>query len=133
MKRSAENSTKTVRKRKKIIPGRPFPKGVSGNPGGRPKSREANELIKALFQEKGEDAIERLFALCKVKDNRIKLSAINSILDRIMGKPTQAMEVKNTEVPLTEEQIVGELRKKLIKRDPKLVERLAKILEDDDT
>ena len=125
----AENSEKPKKARKKGGSGRPFAKGRSGNPGGRPRARETNELIRELFNLKGEDIVKRLFALCKVKDKRIQLAAINSILDRVMGKPMQAMEVTNIKAPMTEEQIVGELRKKLIKRNPRLVEQIAKALE----
>jgi hypothetical protein len=118
----AQNSTRTAKRTR----GRPFQKGMSGNPGGRPKVAEASAIIRTLFLEKGEDAIRRLYALCSHKDPRISLTAIKEVLDRVMGKAPQALDVKTTEIPVTEEQLVCELRQKLRKTDPKLVERLAK-------
>jgi hypothetical protein len=111
-------------------PGRPFPKGNRANPGGRPKSAEANELIRELFKAKGVDVVTELFALCKAKDRRLRLSAINAVLDRVLGRPAQGMEIKTTEMPVTEAQLVGELRKLLLERDPKLAQRLAEVVGD---
>lgn len=45
MENDAENSTKTAR-----VIGRPFPKGVSGNPGGRPKGT-LKDYVKQMFIE----------------------------------------------------------------------------------
>ena len=72
--------------------GRPFPKGRSGNPGGRPKTREASELIRAMFKENGEKVIKNLYALCNGKDKRLRLAAITAVLDRVLGRPLQAIE-----------------------------------------
>ena len=128
-KRLADNSEKP---RKKGGAGRPFPRGVSPNPGGRPRSTEANELIRELFKEKGGAAVKRLYELCADKDPRIALAAIDKVLDRVLGKPSQAMDIRTTEVPVSREQVIGELRKELLKRAPKLVEQIAVAFGGDD-
>jgi hypothetical protein len=67
--------------------------GVSGNPSGRPKEgpevREAKELARA----KSVEAIRRLVQLMESRDEKVSLAACNSILDRGLGRPSQAMEL----------------------------------------
>lgn len=70
--------------------GRPFPKGVSPNPGGRPKGVEevrtlARGLTAQVFAE-----LERI--AFSSPDDRARLSAIQVILDRAWGKAPQAAE-----------------------------------------
>jgi hypothetical protein len=77
----AENNTGTKLKR---VPGRPFVKGQSGNPGGRPKKDP--ELI-AILKLNTENAVKRLVSLIDSDDERVALSAVNSLLDRVWGKP----------------------------------------------
>ena len=67
-----------------------FQPGKSGNPGGRPK--EAAE-VKALAQEYGAEAIEKLVALLRGEDDRVAKAAADSLLDRGFGKPGQAVEM----------------------------------------
>ena len=66
--------------------GRPFEKGQSGNPGGRPKVvAEVRELAR-------QRAPEAIAALVKVmtegKSEAARVAAANSLLDRGWGKPT---------------------------------------------
>jgi len=62
MNTMAENSELTAKQRG---PGRPFAKGVSGNPGGRP--RELAD-VKALAREHTTEAIETLVELMQRQD-----------------------------------------------------------------
>ncbi len=65
----------------KVI-GRPFAKGVSGNPGGRtPVSPEVREALKALTMP----AVKRLGELINSENERVALGALNSALDRNLG------------------------------------------------
>ena len=70
-----------------------FRKGVSGNPGGRPKIEGAEELRDALKLL----APAAVDYLGKVLDDpqasaTAKLQAANAILDRCFGKPVQAVD-----------------------------------------
>lgn len=61
-----------------------FQKGVSGNPGGRPK---AEKDVKALALKNSKAAMEKIIALIEDKDSRIALMAAKEVLDRAYGKP----------------------------------------------
>ncbi len=66
-----------------------FLPGQSGNPSGRPK--EAAE-VKALARSHSQEAVNKLVALMRSSaDERTIIAACNSILDRGLGKPAQAI------------------------------------------
>jgi Family of unknown function (DUF5681) len=75
-----------------------FKPGVSGNPGGRPKSRALSEELRARLQQqypgRGETTYGRLVAE-KLVDLAIdgEIAAIREIFDRIEGKPRQAIDL----------------------------------------
>ena len=68
--------------------GRPFPKGVSGNPGGRPKVLGD---VQELARQKSPEAINTLSNI--MHDEKAppaaRVAAANALLDRGYGKPTQ--------------------------------------------
>jgi hypothetical protein len=71
-------------------PGRPFVKGQSGNPGGRPKNVLA---IRRLALDMCPEALEKLAKLMReAKSERAQAAAAGAILDRGCGKPTQPIE-----------------------------------------
>lgn len=80
---SAENSTKNSTTKQV---GRPFKKGQSGNPGGRPK--KPKEL-----KEKGKIAEERLWAIAECEDTPLKerINIYEYIHDKAFGKATQKL------------------------------------------
>ena len=68
--------------------GRPFPKGISGNPGGRPKVLGD---VQELARQKSPEAIT---TLANIMHNEkappaARVAAANALLDRGYGKPTQ--------------------------------------------
>ena len=69
-----------------------FKPGQSGNPGGVTKETRAKQTaIKEKALEHCPQAIAELVALMNSSDPKVKLSACNSILDRGLGKPAQAL------------------------------------------
>lgn len=69
---------------------RPFKKGQSGNPAGRPK--KVNDGLKAA-ENAFEKAMAKLAKLVDSEDDRVALQAAVAIADRVVGKPRQAVEV----------------------------------------
>jgi hypothetical protein len=75
--------------------GRPFAKGISGNPAGRPRAGEAvAEYIRELGGPDGRIYVDRLHALAvgDVANTRAMLGAIGILLERGFGKAPQAIE-----------------------------------------
>lgn len=60
--------------------GTPFPKGVSGNPGGRPKG------IAAKAREHTDKALDVLVAGMDDADPKVRIAAAKEIIDRGFGK-----------------------------------------------
>jgi hypothetical protein len=83
--------------------GRPWPKGTSGNEGGRPKS-QLNSLLAAHLagKDKGDTRtreqhlVEAIVNLAMGGD----LDAITFIWDRLEGKPVQTIEASGAALPV---------------------------------
>jgi hypothetical protein len=63
-----------------------FQKGVSGNPGGRPKTPE-------IFKSHTEEAQKKVVELIQSEDEDIALKAATLILAYSLGRPTEHVEV----------------------------------------
>jgi hypothetical protein len=86
-KRPAGNSRKAGKRPR----GRPFVKGVSGNPAGRPKAPPgALELFRIHWEADGEAVVANLFKAAK-GDGNLAVRAAETILDRLMGRPNATM------------------------------------------
>jgi hypothetical protein len=93
--------------------GRPFAKGQSGNPGGRPikpttiEQRKLEADVRMLARDRGAEAIDKLVALMRgvvrveIERKRVEMSvppmtqlaAANALLDRGYGRPHQSVEM----------------------------------------
>ena len=71
--------------------GHQFPKGVSGNPSGRPK---ANPKVRELLKAHSVEAAETLVGLLKSEVEKIRFMAAQEILNRTEGKPMQAVNME---------------------------------------
>lgn len=90
---------------KKVL-GRPFEKGVSGNPSGRPK---VPAEVKKLLQDATPDAIRTIIRLSKdaTQPGAVQLAAANSIADRVLGKPTQPIAGDEEGAPIGMKMVVS--------------------------
>jgi hypothetical protein len=87
----AENSEKTATKQR----GKPFPKGQTGNPGGRPKRTEQEFELIAACKDKTPDALNVLEEIMRNGENeRNRFAAALAIIERAHGKPVQPTELK---------------------------------------
>ena len=77
-------------KKKRKPGGRPFPKGVSGNPGGRPKT---DPEVKAILKAAAPDAARQLVEMMYSDNEKIAMWAITDILDRTQGKAIQEQAI----------------------------------------
>jgi hypothetical protein len=87
----AANSQKAAKPRGK---GKPFAKGQTGNPSGRPKlTPEEHDLI-AACKAKTPDALAVIEGLMlESQSDKVRLSAALSIIERAWGKPIQPTEL----------------------------------------
>ena len=92
---SAQNSGGTAyRAAGNTMIGRPFKKGQSGNPGGRPK---VVAEIRQLARERGPEAIAALVkVMTKGKSEAARVAAANALLDRGWGRPKPSDEPEIT-------------------------------------
>jgi hypothetical protein len=77
--------------------GRPFQKGISGNPGGRPKVLGD---VQELARQQSPEAINTLVAIMQNEKAppAARVTAANSLLDRGYGKPAQPISQTLTKI-----------------------------------
>lgn len=87
----AENTPETtVEPPKRRSPGRPFPPGVSGNPGGRPSTKPLTDALKKALAEPDEKTrrsnLEEIVRGLIAQAKKGKTDAAAMIFDRLEGK-----------------------------------------------
>jgi hypothetical protein len=93
-----ENSGKTVRG--KIENLKPWPKGVSGNPGGRPKKTQLTDACRALLETvvsgdpHGRTYAEKIAEVICRMAIKGDIRAIRELADRAEGRPRQAIQIE---------------------------------------
>jgi hypothetical protein len=83
----AENSGPEHDQRPRV--GRPFAKGQSGNPGGRPK--RVKELVELARAETLPTLKKIVWLRDNADDQRVQLAAARELFDRAWGRPTQPL------------------------------------------
>jgi len=78
---NAETSERNKSRYRGLVP---FPKGKSGNPGGRTKQFAQ---CQRLCREASPDAARRLIELIQSEDERVSLMAADKVFERAWGKP----------------------------------------------
>jgi hypothetical protein len=77
---------------------RPWPKGVSGNPGGKKAKTAADKAVEALARASSTEAVNTVLTIMRAGDSdRTRLAASLAILERAHGRPgdrlTEPVEV----------------------------------------
>jgi len=101
------------------VVGRPFEKGKSGNPGGRP--REIQEIVD-LARTNSVDAVNTLSDIMRdpIAPHAARIAAANSILDRAYGKPKETVDL--TGKMTLEALVVASMRSR---DDPNVIDAVA--------
>lgn len=79
--------------------GRPFKKGQSGNPGGRPKGHQE---FAALARQYAPECLERLMFWARTNKEAASVAAARAIIERAWGRPPSTDEATAIVIPARE-------------------------------
>jgi hypothetical protein len=97
------NSQKTARpkpkpRRRQGGKGKPFPRGTSGNPTGRPpltaEQKQDREVLTTRARELTPDVLERWYEIAMCGTGMPAIRAGENIVDRAWGRPRQSVELE---------------------------------------
>jgi len=90
----AENSRRTGK-------GKPFEKGKSGNPGGRPAKTEAERTLEQMCRDKTPEALAVILEImAEGESHKVQLSAAQYVIDRGWGKAAQSVTLEGGDKPI---------------------------------
>ena len=104
--------------------GRPFPKGVSGCPGGKSPKREISRILRAFLDEEDgkqliHDFVTSIFKRgIKGHSPMAAVLLLKEMADRTEGKVSQEIDVKPTVQQMTDEELLKRLEE-LLGLEPK--------------
>lgn len=89
---------------KNLPRGKPFAKGLSGNPTGRPRRTPEEVELADACRAKTKDALEVIEGLMRTSDNdRVRLAAAQFIIERGWGRAPERIELVAAKVDLAVE------------------------------
>jgi HPt (histidine-containing phosphotransfer) domain-containing protein len=100
---------------------KPWPKGVSGNPGGRPKKKLIDQALEELLLSNDSELAVTIAKKLLVRAKSGEVKAIQLVAERVQGKPRAKMEVSGPDG--------GELQL-LNMTDDQIDERMAELIEE---
>lgn len=112
--KQAQNSVNTPKRRGF---GRPFPKGVSGNPGGRPRKKPVTEICEKIFRKsKNRKEVERVIMSIISGGRMSSVLMLKEVAERLEGKVSQEVELSG-EVSLGLAETIQNRRKRVANDD----------------
>ena len=110
----AQNSPDTAILEPKRVIGRPWPKGVSGNPGGRKKKLAVTEIFEEILQDENiREQVKQQIVQTVTSRGMAGVLLLREVAERLEGKVTQGIELSGTIATMTDEQIDERLTKLL--------------------
>jgi hypothetical protein len=84
-----QNSDGTAKRLHRRGPGRPWPKGTSGNPGGRPVGCRPD--LVTLKAQRGPEFLGQLVSLTRSEDEKVRVRALPVALEYTFGPRSRSM------------------------------------------
>ena len=110
---SAQNSGLSAQKK---LLGRPFPKGKSGNPGGRPKKLEITRIFeKMLAKPDKRKELQKIVEDILAKRGMAAVLLLREIIERTEGKVSQEVDLSGSISMLSDADLAAKIAKMIEK------------------